>query len=388
MREVCREALARFADAFGSSDGACVARAPGRVNIIGEHTDYNDGYVLPTAIDRQVAIAFRPSDSDTVNLHSAFFNERASFDLKTFKPDCDASWVQYLLGVAELSAKQFDVRGLDAVVHGDLPMRGGLGSSGSLSVAFALAVQHAAGVERKLIDTARLCQQAEHEYAGVKCGIMDQYVSLAGEEGRAVFIDCREMSHKLVPLDSDAVRLVVSNTGVHHELAASEYNKRRAECEQAVEALAKIEPAIKSLRDAVLDDVEMGARAMSPVVLRRARHVVTENGRTLAAANAMRDGNFLQLGVLMVISHESLRDDYEVSCRELDVMVDIANDIRGCLGARMTGGGFGGCTVSLVEADRADAFCGELAELYKSKTGLDTEPLAITADRGAEVVEG
>jgi len=386
MSERMDELVAAFKSQFGDDRDLCVSRAPGRINLIGEHTDYNNGYVLPIAVDRDVTILFRPIDRPRVELYAANFEQRSDFGLEQFEGDDGAPWAQYPLGVAKLlSERGGELRGLQAVVHGTLPVGGGLSSSAAFCVAAALALCHASELAVEKLELARLCQQAEHRFAGVNCGIMDQYVSLFGQASRAVLLDCRDLTHRLVPFESVDAKLLVFDTGVRHALASSAYNQRREECRQAVEALSKYYPGIQSLRDVSVDEF-LDVKPMLPELLRRrAGHVVTENARTLAAARALGARNDLQLGVLMEASHISLRDDYEVSCEELDVLVEIAAGLNGEFGSRMTGGGFGGCAITLVDAQQVDVFAKEVPKLYKDKTGLDTQAYVALAEDGAEV---
>ncbi len=378
---------AAFPRAFGDARKITIARAPGRVNIIGEHTDYNDGYVLPIAIDKSVLVAFRPNASHTVNIHSVNFEESASFDLCAESLEGDTHWLRYPFGVAKvLQAEGHEVAGIDAVVQGDVPLGGGLSSSAALEVAFALAWCSASKLDIDRLTLAKLCRKAENLYAGVNCGIMDQYVGLFAEKDHAVFLDCRNLTHETAPFRTDTVKLIVSDTGVRHSLAGSEYNKRRAQCERGAAFFANELSNVKNLRDLTPEDISAFADRLEPTILQRCRHVVTENARTLAAMNALRRKNVYQLGVLMTASHESLKNDYEVTCKELDLMVDIAGELDGLFGARMTGGGFGGCVISLVAAENVDAFSETLAKRYESATGIKPHIYVVAAEAGAELL--
>ncbi len=366
-----------FRRQFGASPTHC-ARAPGRVNLIGEHTDYNDGFVLPMAVDRHIWVAFAPRDDRRARLWSVDFGQGSAFGLDAIARDPSAPWSDYVRGVAwALTEKGIALRGMDAAIHGTVPIGAGLSSSAALEVAAALAFLASSGESVPLPDLALACQRAENEFVGNRCGIMDQFVSALGRAGHALFLDCRTLEHQHVPLPQ-GYRIVVANSNVRRALVDSAYNERRAQCEEAARTLG-----VRALRDA--DEAMLGsAKArMSEVVYRRARHVVAENARVLRAVDAMRRGDADTFGALMDASHASLRDDYEVSCRELDALVDIARRLPGCLGARMTGAGFGGCTVNLVEAGAVDAFVPTLREAYRAATGLDAETYVCDAANGA-----
>jgi len=383
--------LLKFKEMYGNNEGAGLARAPGRVNIIGEHTDYNDGYVLPIAIARDTMVAFRPTDSRTVNVCSMAVDESAGFALDEEGVPAGPHWVSYAAGVARVLAEEgVDLVGADLVIHSTVPIGGGLSSSAALEVSLALAFTSMAGVELDKRTLATACRRAENEYAGMGCGIMDQYVALYGEAGSAVLLDCRSMSHELVSCPSDTAKFVVCDTGVRHELATTEYNSRRQECSRAVQGAARVlrDEPVHSLRDLGPGDLPYLEHELDPVIFRRARHVVTENARVIAAAESMREQNYIAMGVLMDASHESLREDFEVSCEELDVMVEIAWAQSGVFGARMTGGGFGGCTISLVDSQQVDTFCKNITAAYKQRTGIVPSVYVCAPENSAEVVRG
>ncbi|HUW32403.1 MAG TPA: galactokinase [Planctomycetota bacterium] len=378
-----REAFARL---YGDSQNTLLARAPGRVNLIGEHTDYNDGYVLPIAIDKDALVLFRSSGSSAVRIHSLNYGQSASFSLDDEKPDPAVQWLRYPFGVAKVLHEHAGaLAGIDAVIESTVPLGGGLSSSAAIEVSFALAFCAASKLELDKLTLAKLCQKAEHRYAGVNCGIMDQYVSLHAEKDNAVFIDCRNITHKLVPFRTDAVKLVVCDTGVRHSLAGSEYNVRRSQCEQGAAWFSRINENVKNLRDLSPDDIK-AAGDLDPVVLKRCRHVVSEDARVLEAVKALRRRNVYQFGVLMSASHDSLKNDYEVSCRELDLMVNIADEQKGVFGSRMTGGGFGGCVISLVAVESVDPFCTALAKQYEAATKIRPQIYVVSAEAGAGIV--
>jgi galactokinase len=373
-----------------------VTRAPGRVNLIGEHTDYNGGFVLPVAINREIAIACARTGGSVVTMHAVNMKETSSFDLGKLQRDKSAAlrstscqWINYPQGVAAvLQGERYPLHGMNGVVMGDVPVGAGLSSSAAFEVATALAFCATSGLKIERVRLARLCQRAENEFVGVNCGIMDQYVSLHAKAGKAVFIDCKSLEHKLVPVDTQAARIVISDTGVKRELAGSEYNVRRKQCEEALRILQVHAPGATCLRDISSELLKTHAVDLPDVVRQRAGHVVSENERVLQSLKALKAGNLEKFGQLLNESHESLRADYEVSCRELDAMVETARSLPGCLGSRLTGAGFGGCTVSLVKAEAVDDFCKALAERYKTATGLEAQIIISDAAEGASVITG
>ncbi|NOZ22217.1 MAG: galactokinase [Planctomycetes bacterium] len=383
MSERVEKVLASFAERYGDATGVTVVRAPGRVNIIGEHTDYNGGFVMPIAIERDIMIACRPNGSMQVDLYSVDFGESNGFSLDNIRFNQSCQWVNYPQGVAHcLLEKGFDLKGFDGVVQGNVPLASGLSSSAACEVASALAFKAMSGFDIGDTDLALLCQRAENTFVGVNCGIMDQYVSVFAQPGCAVFLDCKDLRHEDVPLGTKEATFVVCNTMVKRELSGSEYNTRRQQCEEAAKAM---DAAL--LRDVSPETFEAECGKLPEDVRKRARHVISEDERTLRAVAAFKAGDLAAAGKEMNDSHDSLRDDYEVSCRELDIMVDIARGLPGTYGARMTGAGFGGCTVNLVAADKADAFCAEIAKRYKAETGLNPMVLSTEPCGGAGRVE-
>jgi galactokinase len=345
-----------------------VAAAPGRVNVIGEHTDYNDGFVLPMAIERYTVIAAAPSEgrSGNVQLHSTAQNSAPPIDLsQALKPAAKGTWWNYPLGVIAGFIRQgARPGGFDALIHSTVPLGGGLSSSAALEVSTATLLEMMTGKELGPVDKALLCQKAEHEFAGMPCGIMDQFISVLGRKDHLLLLDCRSRRPDLVPMRDASVALLIANTNVKHELTGGEYAQRRAQCEQAAKALA-----VPSLRDATAQRLEQTRARMDETVFRRARHVISEIERTVHAAEGVRASNWTTVGQLMYASHASLRDDYEVSCTELDAIVGIAARIGtqgGVFGCRMTGGGFGGCAVALVRADAVDSISATIASEYET----------------------
>jgi galactokinase len=347
-------ARAGFRQAFGYPPGA-VAVAPGRMNIIGEHTDYNEGYVLPAAIDRYVAVALRLRRDSELALRSDRYQAPANLDRLPSRRQ--GIWTDYLVGVAREIDKQHGVgTGLDVFVASDLPAGSGLSSSGALEVAGAVAMLAARGIEMPLLDIARLCQTAENVFVGARTGIMDQFTALKARGGNAILLDCRSLEDEQVPLPDGRLAWLLADSRVRHELASSAYNQRRAECEAAAKALG-----LSSLRDAAEGDLK---RIDNPIERHRARHVITENARVLQAADALRRRAPRGLGPILYASHESLRLDFAVSCRELDCLVELAAGTPQVIGARMMGGGFGGCVLVLLEATGIDDVEQHLAQGY------------------------
>jgi galactokinase len=391
------ERLSRVREAFRALwDRAAegVAEAPGRVNLIGEHLDYNEGWVLPAAIDRSVLVAFAARDDATVRVYSIDYDEETSVSLsEPIERDDAHLWSNYVRGVlAVLAADGFSGGGLDIAVTGDVPIGAGLSSSAALEVATAGAVRAAwrLGLDNERL--ALVCQRAEHEFAGVQCGVMDQLASALGQAGCALLIDCRTLTHESIPLrlEEHGIELVIVDSGVARQLEASAYNQRREECEEAFRLLrdAIRDRTIQSLRDVTLDDLGKYSHVLSRTLLRRARHVVTEQQRVVDSVAALGQADHAMFGELMNQSHSSLRDDFEVSCPQLDRLQSLAKSLRGVLGARLTGAGFGGCTVQLVERAALAAFEQDVVDRYRGETGLAAKLLVCHAADGLRVHEG
>lgn len=359
-------------------------RAPGRVNLIGEHTDYNDGFVLPMAIDREVQIAARVRDDRVVRMCAVDFgNALSAFSLDApIAHDDQNRWSNYVRGVAwALQSRGIIIPGFDLAIQGNVPLGSGLSSSAALEVCAAVTFVEMASLKINRVEIAQLCQQAESEFVGVKCGIMDQFISALAQEGHALLIDCRDLSYRAVPLPQD-VSVIVCDTGKRRGLVDSEYNNRRSECEQAAAKLG-----VKALRDVSIDELNRHEKDLPAIVFKRARHVVAENKRVLQAIDAAKRNDSQAFGVLMNESHVSLKNDYEVSCAELDTMVEIARRQPGCFGARLTGAGFGGCTVSLVADDSALAFVEHVAREYRERTKLEPSIYVCHASAGAGMLK-
>jgi len=370
--------LSQFRATFGR-EATLLAHAPGRVNIIGEHTDYNDGFVLPAAIERETRIAAAPRSDGVVRLSALDLGRETTFDLANLQPSPDQPWSNYVRGVAAgLLAAGYPLRGIDAVVSGDVPIGSGLSSSAALEMAAVQAFAAAGGFTVPADQAARIGQKAEHVFVGANTGLMDQLASALGQPDHVLLIDCRDLSFRPVPVPPGAA-VLIADTGVRRQLAASAYNERRSQCEAAARALGV--PALRDATLAMLDAVEL-----PDVVARRARHVIAENDRVLETVQAFQDGDLRRAGRLMDASHASLRDLYEVSCPELDTMVGLLRDRPGCFGARLTGAGFGGCAVGLMEADAVAAAIPLVTEAYRARTGLEPALYPTRAAAGANVV--
>jgi galactokinase len=372
---------AAFQELFGERPR--IFRAPGRVNLIGEHTDYNDGFVMPAAVgfSTYVGVAARP-DRKLV-IHSEEFPGNFEFDLDRLPEQRTGAWCDYVLGVASvLRQRGCNLRAANLLVHGEVPLAAGLSSSAALEVASALALMSLSQIELSLPEVAKLCQKAENSYVGARVGIMDQFVSCMGKAGHAFLLDCRSLEFQFVPIPAD-IRLVVCNTMVKHDHATGAYNTRREECEVGVRHFAKLDSAVHALRDVSVETLDRHLHELPVTIGKRCSHVVHENQRTLDAARALAEGDLVQVGKLMRESHNSLRDLYEVSCKELDVMVEAAQGLPGFCGGRMTGGGFGGCTVNLVHQEHAESFAKQIAQRYRQATGIDPQVYLCSAEDGA-----
>jgi galactokinase len=375
------ELAERFRQQFRSQPQ--VFSAPGRVNLIGEHTDYNDGFVLPSAIGFFTSVAIAPRPDNKLTIASTEFDTPFEASPTSLPQTKHGAWYDYVLGVAvELARSGISLNGANLLVHGEVPMGAGLSSSAALEVASALALLSLSGGEIPLKMIARLCQKAENEYIGARVGIMDQFVSCMGQEGYAVLLDCRSLEFDLVPVP-ETVKFVICNTMVKHEHSGGEYNQRRRECEQGVEILSRFYPRISALRDVSLEQLKAHASDLPPVIYKRCLHVVEENDRVLRTGEGFRAGDLAAVGRLMRASHVSMRDLYEVSCRELDIMVEAAEGLPGYYGGRMTGGGFGGCTVNLVGRTESEIFRDNIAQRYRERTGISPEIYICSPASGA-----
>ena len=363
----------QFAATFGDDNDLQVIMAPGRVNLIGEYTDFNEGFVFPMTVDRGVYVGIRARDDQRVRVKSSRFGEFIDYRLDDFEIPLPGHWSCYVLGVVEeLRLLGLVPHGFDAVIDGNLNLGAGLSSSAALETAMALALQCLFGFEMSRVDVATLCQRVEHRYANVMCGIMDQFASGLGRSNHALLLDCRTLSYVNIPANLVDYRFVIISSEVKRELASSAYNERRSQCEEGVALFKRYDPTIASLRDVTPDLFDAHGSQLSEVVFRRCRHVISENARVLDASAALAAGELVQFGRLMTASHNSLRDNFEVSCGELDCLVDIANCTEGVLGSRMTGAGFGGCTVTLIHQDAIETLKANLLS-YTHRFDLNPE---------------
>ncbi|MDZ7338057.1 MAG: galactokinase [candidate division KSB1 bacterium] len=380
-----QQLLDQFTLHFGAPPQVLV-RAAGRVNLIGEHTDYNDGFVLPAAIDRHIYFLARRRAGAKVRAYAAEFDELATFPVQQERPDKPHHWSVYLIGVLQLlQARGVALDGFDVLIAGNLPRAAGLSSSAALEVGMASLVQALYPFRMQELELIKLVQQAEHQFAGTKCGIMDMFVCRLGRRDHALFLDCRSLDYRLVPLQLRESALVICDSKKKRGLASSAYNERRAQCEEGVRLIRQWLPEVRALRDVTVEQFAELSGRLPEVVRRRCEHVVRENARVLYAVRALEGGDLSHFGRLMVQSHESLRDLYEVSCPELDTLVESALAVDGTAGARLTGAGFGGCTVNLVRTDAVEAFRERVGSDYVRRFGREPGILVCRADDGVQV---
>lgn len=370
-----------FEQKFSSSP--ILVKSPGRVNLIGEHTDYNDGFVLPAAIDRYAYFAIKPNGLNDYRFYSYDFGRSFCTQVNSLEPSSEP-WANYLLGVIDqFAANGNEIPGFDCVFGGDVPIGAGMSSSAAIECGLAYALNHVYELGYAKMELAKIAQQAEHKYAGVKCGIMDQFASLHGMANHVLRLDCQTLQYEPFQLDMSHLSLILVNTGVKHSLASSEYNKRRAECTEGVEILKQYEPNITSLRDVDMDFIKHHKLEFNPIVWNRCTYVIEENERVLAACDALKEKDFSKFGSFMYQSHYGLRDKYEVSCHELDILVEISETIEGVVGARMMGGGFGGCTINLVENNSIEEFEKTIIAKYKTPDGEKPEIIECVIAEGS-----
>ena len=366
---------------FGA--GPEIFAAPGRVNVIGEHTDYAEGFVMPAAIDFATLVGISQRTDGKVVIYSENYKEERAFDMTALPKAASGHWSDYVLGVLSvLAGEGHRIPAMSLSIWSDVPLGSGLSSSAAIEVATALAVCSLLGVDYPRPTLARLCQRAENEFVRSSCGIMDQFISANGKKDHALLLDCRDLSYQLVPIPPD-VAIVIANTMVKHAVIGGEYTSRRAQVEEAAAVIGRHRPEVRFLRDATLADLERWGGEMSPDALKRARHVINENERTVKAAEALLQGERTELGRLMAKAHWSYSLDFEASCTEADAMVELAQDLPGLIGARLTGGGFGGCTVNLVEASQAAQFAADLGRRYAARTGITPQIHICRASEGA-----
>ncbi|RPD42451.1 galactokinase [Chitinophaga barathri] len=364
-----------------------IVSSPGRINLIGEHTDYNEGFVLPAAIDKKIIYAIALNDTDTCNAYALFNGEKASFSLKDIKPG--GGWINYLKGVVyQLQQRGLEVKGFDCVITGDIPIGAGMSSSAAVEGGLNVALNHLLDFKLGRMDMAKVGQLAEHTFPGVKCGIMDQFANLHGQKDRVMLLDCRSLEFTYFPFEfSKEYKIVLVNSMVHHSLASSEYNVRRAQCEEGVKILREFFPDISSLRNLTSAQVEQYKDKLPPKVYDRCRYVTQENERVEKACAHLQRNELKEFGELMYASHEGLSKLYEVSCPELDFLADLAKTRSEVAGARMMGGGFGGCTINLVQTERVEEFTAFMQEQFQQHFGIIPEVYVTSIQEGANVLQ-
>lgn len=346
-------------------------RSPGRVNIIGEHTDYNEGYVLPAAIDKAIHVAVQKREDNIINLYAQDYNEQFECSLSTVEPS-DKGWPNYILGVVDqLQKRDFTIGGFNLAIDGDVPLGAGLSSSAAVECATVFALNKLFDLKLDKMLMVRIAQLAEHTFAGVMCGIMDQFASMFGKKDHVIRLDCRSLQYEYVPLSLAGIKILLLNTNVKHSLSSSEYNTRRQQCEQGVKWIKEQRPDVNTLRDVNPGMLETYVAPKDELIYRRCKYVVEENIRLLSGCEDLLQGDVASLGKKMFRTHEGLSKEYEVSCKELDFLVDAVKDNPSVLGARMMGGGFGGCTINLIKEDAIEPLVEKLSKEYKEATGLE-----------------
>lgn len=364
-----------------------IVRSPGRVNIIGEHADYNNGFVLPAAIDKAAYLAVSLRDDNEIHLTALDLNEQFSTTVDQLKPIGDISWPNYILGAAaQFLKRNISLPGFNVVLTSDVPMGAGLSSSAAVECATVFALNHLLQTNIERVEMVSMAQKAEHEYAGVMCGIMDQFASMMGKANQVIKLDCRSLQYEYVPFKLDGIKIVLLNTNVKHSLASSEYNTRRLECMQAVEMIQSYHPAVLSLRDATVEMLNQYVLPFNNVVYQRSRFVVDEMERLNQACQFLQEDNIIALGDCMFKTHDGLSKQYEVSCKELDYLVDFVRSRKEVIGARMMGGGFGGCTINLVQSDKIDSLINSIKPAYEDAMGLPLNYYIATIQNGTEII--
>lgn len=373
---------------FENFDPQIKIASPGRINLIGEHTDYNQGFVFPAAIDKRIIYSIRENGSaNECVIYSSDFDKILKVDLDNVKPS-EEEWENYILGVIyEIQKKNISLRGFDCIIESDLPIGAGVSSSAAMECGLAFALNRLFDLGLSKLDIVLIGQMAEHNFVGTKCGIMDQYASVMSMEGHAILLDCKDISHEYIPIELEPYTLLLLNTNVSHNLATGEYNTRRAECFEGVDILKKAGLEIESLRDLNEETLNEHKALLSEQVYRRCHYVVKENERVLKASHALRNNNLQEFGALLYQSHEGLQLEYEVSCEELDFLVDFSRNKPYVLGSRMMGGGFGGCTLNLIHKDHLDVYIKEVKIAYKEKFGIEADPIPVSPTRGTHLIQ-
>jgi galactokinase len=363
-----------------------VVRSPGRVNLIGEHTDYNNGFVLPAAVNRSIMMAINPREDDICHIHAFDLDKQVEVNLKHIKPSKD-QWPNYILGVIDqLLQRNYKIKGFNCVYGGDIPIAAGLSSSAALEGAICFALNQIFALKLDKIEMVKIGQAAEHEFVGVKCGIMDQFINIFGEINSVMQLDCRSLEYKHYPFETDKIKIVLCDTQIKRELASSEYNLRREQCEHGVKILKDFDDNLHSLRDVSLNFLDNHRQSLDPLIYKRCAYVIQENFRVINCCSDLENNDLKAFGRRMYESHSGLKNDYEVSCDELDLLVDLASEITGVLGARMMGGGFGGCTINLVENQFVKNFTKQIQAEYAKRINSDIKIHICNIEKGTEEV--
>ena len=384
-RNSTKSFIEKFSSLYG--DVPLIVRSPGRINIIGEHTDYNKGFVLPAAIHQSAFIGIHPREDDEIHLYSTEFSGGFNGTLSTIKPS-PLTWPNYILGIADQLVKHgYNLKGFNAVLDGKVPIGAGLSSSASIECATVFALNEIFQLKIEKMEMVKIAQKAEHEFTGVMCGIMDQFASIFGKKNHVIRLDCRSLEFEYVPLKLDGIKIVLFNTNVKHTLASSEYNTRRNQCRQGIAWISEYRKNIQSLRDVNYDMLEKYVAPKDALIFKRCRYVLSENERLLKVCDDLKNGDITSLGKKMFQSHDGLSKDYEVSCRELDFLVDSVRNNPSVLGARMMGGGFGGCTINLVKEDAIEGLVDNLEKKYWDHTGLELSVYIAETGNGTELLD-
>jgi galactokinase len=384
--DIVRSVEEKFKKIF--NEEPLIVRSPGRVNLIGEHTDYNNGFVLPAAIDKAIYFAISPRKDEICKIQALDLNDDFEFRISNLEFS-KKGWPNYLMGVVEqLTKAGYKFNGFNCVFGGDIPIGAGLSSSAALEAGLAFSINHIYKLGIEKIDLVKYSQKAENEFVGVKCGIMDQYISVFGKKGNVLQIDCQSLDYKYFPFEFENISVVLFDTRVTHSLASSEYNKRRAECTTGVEIIRKNHPQVNSLRDVSIEMLNEYKSKLDSVVYRRCKYAVEESARLLNACDSLTKGDLQTFGKLMYETHEGLSKDYEVSCAELDYLVELTKGNQKIYGSRMMGGGFGGCTINLIENEAVDDAVKSVSEFYKNKFGKEPKVYITKISNGTEILKG